>query len=149
MSTPADPLADALVASPHWEYAPRFAIISIFDEDDDGWHPTATVTAVRGGTLDFVDCNGNLGSRAAKHCRPDIDDPANHGHMLGLVRKAWGDDYVYVCLSAHRGPTEAWSPESIAWVVRSGQGLWLAEDTSYGLALAAALLAAPVKAGEP
>jgi hypothetical protein len=132
-----EPGIDALAA--HWKWSPRNAAMSVFDEDEDAWHPTATVTAVRGPYLDFVDCNGNWGRRLAKDCRPDLDDDATCGCLLGLVRDAWGPDYSVM-----------FNPEGVVELAHIPTANFrYFEGASGGRALAAALLAALPKTGEP
>ncbi len=72
---------------------------------------------------------------------PDLDDDATCGCLLALVRKAWGPD----CR------VEVWlHGDGTAGVYVHRLDLVFGEEhCSLGLALAAALLAAPPKAGEP
>jgi hypothetical protein len=136
---------DALVASPHWALASGMQVV-----DSDGDKAiVVSVSPAKGPKLLYGAApNGRLVFLTIDESdlRPDLDHPGNHGHMLTLVRKAWGpgvrvDIAVFESGSAR---VELWG--------RSANGEFV--DVAFpgdtlGLALAAALLAAPAKAGEP
>ena len=173
MSTPADP-RDA-------DTGPDFVRRCLAAQQDtfDGWvsfadKPTASQAAARmyqTGEVDEADCiegeepvcyeNGitRFKWNPLDGWRLDIEDLANHGHLLGLVRKAYGhgpardvsierDDDGRYCLAVRVLSGGIWRYDTA--VHDSWDGLRrthatladLARDT-YGLALVAALLAAP------
>lgn len=69
--------------------------------------------------------------------RFDLDDVGNHGHLLALVRKAWGMDHEITVFIGESGAVIE---------VRDPDGVWVAAipRQPYGQALAAALRGAPV-----
>lgn len=84
----------------------------------------------------------SIGECAAASKRPDLDHGGTQGEMLTLVRKAYPGCCVEVTV---------WEDGSATVYIRDGGTGDLLHDAagdSLGLALAAALLAAPGKAGE-
>jgi hypothetical protein len=129
---------DALVASPWWQWRPSM-------RTTDG----RIVAAVYGGWLTTTTqlCGAvstGLSATGSPDNRPDIDDPATQGFMLALVRKAYGPDASIeisldpdgACVSiAMLMLEDVTARRYFKRVPFSGATL--------GLALAAALLAAP------
>jgi hypothetical protein len=144
---------DALVASPHWEYTPTVAVRG---SAVDG---IGIIVAISERGIEAVDSEGWRGLVNPDFIRPDVEHPCNHGHLLTLVRKAWGPDAdidvgvgrgldgkpTAVIIIWHRGPASLGVGRRRARRRRLGQFM----DITLGPALAAALLAAPAKAGEP
>ncbi len=135
------PSLDALVASPYFRW-----VAGMFDTDggvcvevtSDG-HPSLWYFDAEGlGYGDLID-DGDLPS---DEVRPDIDHPGNHGHLLALVRKAWGPDVAIM-------DTDSIRVRSLTISDARGNVLFRRSGVPRGERLAAALLAAPVKAGEP
>jgi hypothetical protein len=144
-----------MVASPHWEWLPGMALT-------DGYRVNAVcserheqdVADGLGGWLLLV-CIEDMdaGDHASSYwgrtrepdIGPDLADPATCGCLLTLVRKAWGadSDGVRVDVAVFEDGSarvEIWVPDADCERAFLGDSL--------GLALAAALLAAPAKAGE-
>jgi hypothetical protein len=140
------PSLDALVASTHWEYAPSVVvrgsavdglgiIIAIRPLRDDESPPTMVIEA--------IDSKGWRGFVSPGYIRPDLEHPGNYGHLLALVRKAYTGCRVEIMVFEDGSSTV-----TVIDAARPDDDLDFPEDT-LGLALAAALLAAPAKAGEP
>ncbi len=129
------PSLDALVASPHWSYAPAVAVRG---SAVDG---LGIIIAISERGIEAVDSEGWRGLVNPDFIRPDVEHPANHGHLLALVRKAWGPDFTVANIDG---------PRVRSTVVSNGKGFAVCrvEDAPLGHRLAAALLAAPAKAGE-
>jgi len=82
-----------------------------------------------------------VGAGAFVHAFPDIDDHATQGCMLALVRKAWGLCMVEVVLYEDGAANvEVWKANALIYSMSAD---------SLGLALAAALLAAPAPTEGP
>lgn len=117
----------ALVASPHFRW-----VRGMIDTDGavcvDVDHGKPTIWWCEG-------CGGEVPEEDLPCDEPtllDLDNPGNHGHLLALVRKAWGGRvkiYVY--------------DDGAASVHVRGGGDYNFKHDTLGLALAAALLAAP------
>ena len=75
-----------------WEWRPGMRVHTY--EDDD---PTRLVSCVEGEhwAYDPADREG----WPCTPMRPDTDDPATMGAILGLVREAWGDPLLHVACS--------------------------------------------------
>jgi hypothetical protein len=139
---------DALVASPHWVLMRGMVLFC------PGARPADMRATVVKGDADCIEgedpvCYENGITRFKWNpldgWLPDIDDPANHGHMLGLVRKAWGADCRVEVTIEDDGSADV-------SIYRRADGrvscVHVSRRDTLGQALAAALLAAPAKAGE-
>jgi hypothetical protein len=124
----------ALVASPHWEWAEGLPVVDI--DGDRGTLVMIRDRAPRARVYYGVCGLGRdlLAWQSLSECRPDIEHTGSHGHMLGLVRKAWGPECELVVEVRADGSTRV-----DVWL----DGCAQFEGASLGLALAAALLAAP------
>jgi hypothetical protein len=131
---------DALVASPHWEWAECVRLT-------DG-QMVVEVFSDRLVTFHRVDGGRVIGWEDPDRVRPDIEHAGNHGHLLGLVRKAWAGcrvDFAVFESGAARVEILDLTPLRVA----QGRGVDIAfPGDTLGRALAAALLAAPMKTGE-
>jgi hypothetical protein len=146
-----DPL-DALVASPRFEWMPGMALTDGYrinavcserheqDEADDlgGWLLLVCIEDMAAGDH----ASSYWGRAREPDIGPDLDDEATCGCLLALVRKAWGPD---VAVQNTDGPRVRSTTISNG----SGRVLFHVGGKPTGERLAAALLAAPVKAGEP
>lgn len=152
MSTPADP-RDALVASPHWEWrrgmidADGLVCLGKISVAVHRWQPDGNHLLwadPQDGGLTWSPLRPNeRDERDAAPTYLDINNHANHGHLLALVCKAWGHCRIEITV---------WEDGSATVYLRdasSGDLLHDAAGDTLGLALAAALLAAPAKASEP
>jgi hypothetical protein len=128
------PSLDALVASPHWEYAPT---VVVRGSAVDG---LGIIIAISERGIEAVDSEGWRGLVNPDFIRPDVEHPANHGHMLTLVRKAWGPVCRVDFAVFESGSARVEVLSGTSWDDASFTG------ASIGLALAAALLAAPLAA---
>jgi hypothetical protein len=142
---------DALVASSWWEYAAGLFVrgdavdglallLSVGPvRDDAGPLARACSGALR---IEALDSKGWRGVVNPDFIRPDIEHTGNHGHMLALVRKAYPGRNIRVNIAADNSTAvEIW---------RGHLHIETFVGITLGLALAAALLAAPPpKAGEP
>jgi hypothetical protein len=132
------PSLDALVASPHWEWLVGMAGI--------GFEPGRSVHVRVFADFAAVDEQEDTNIYSSRGLHPDLDDPATCGHMLGLVRKAWGADCRVEVTIEDDGSADV-------SIYRRADGrvscVHVSRRDTLGQALAAALLAAPAKAGEP
>lgn len=129
--TPPD--LDKLTASPHWEWRPGMAGV--------GFEPGRSIYVRVYADFAAVDEQEDTIVSTARGLRPDLDDDATCGCLLTLVRKAWGPECEV--------EIEVFKTGAASVVVRTGNRTEMFVEPSLGLALAAALLAAPGKAGEP
>jgi hypothetical protein len=146
------PSLDALVASPHWEWLPGMALSDGYrvnavcserheqDEADGlgGWLLLVCIEDMAAGDH----ASSYWGRTREPDIGPDLDDPATCGCMLTLVRKAWGPDVTVANI-------DGLLVRSTTITDRIGCVMFRRLDAPIGERLAAALLAAPPKAGEP
>jgi hypothetical protein len=128
------PSLDALVASPHWEWLVGMA--------GTGFEPGRSIHVRVFADFAAVDEQEDSNIYSPRGLHPDLDDDATCGCLLALVRKAWGPD---VAVQNTDGPRVRSTTISNG----SGRVLFHVGGKPTGERLAAALLAAPVKAGEP
>jgi hypothetical protein len=156
-------ISDAVVASPHWEWTQGMRttdyLLVLSPCGHDGF-----LRFVNDGPPGerFEIIRPIMGKCAASSKRPDIDHAGTQGEMLAVVRKAWGCDEwrrltievagagwcVIVRNGRHRPPSRArpgWDLDPFAHPRYRGEvgPFGTNEFATEGLALAAALLAAP------
>lgn len=124
--------ADKLVASPHWEWRPGMLL-----RGSEGPRERVTLR-IRDG-----EHSPEQAAIFADAWRPDLDDDATCGVLLGLVRKAWGFCVVEITIHEDGSATIAMLDAIDGSLVRA-----VHRDT-LGQALEAALLAAPPPRQEP
>jgi hypothetical protein len=135
---------DALVASPHWALASGMQVV-----DSDGDKAiVVSVSPAKGPKLFYGAApNGRLVFLAIDESdlRPDLDHPGNHGHTLTLVRKAWRPTCrVEVTIEDdNSADVSVYLPDGKYSVALAH----MSRKDTLGQSLAAALLAAPAKAG--
>lgn len=144
--------ASSLTASTHWEWRP--GMLAVYNwggpardrylcTDKSGVHLVIErETDDGGGPLTWI---RKRPESFARDCRPDLDDDATCGCLLTLVRKAWGGRDIDIAILSDGYTALLIQPHEDSFDEREV----CIKAASLGLALAAALLAAPPRTEGP